>query len=232
MCSAARVFKYPPVVNWKDTDGTIPWDRNTAVTSPRLNTPFWIGAGAYVSPTGIRSQDIESPRGSIVLQDVRNAQPFDSSINRISTKHRDPAPTLSKGIGGKLSKKYSSDIYSIYWMNFTHDAVLTKSPNFTNLGLASVHTPDELGSFSIPINRIGSCIDESNWITTGHIIGEVTADRMIRTRSEQNYSSKNYFEIRRKTKNFEQQNISASQPPLDSTPFVTNTINGTTSTND
>ena len=217
------------MVNWKDTNGTITWDGNTAGTSPRLNTPFWIGAGAYVSPTGIRSQDIESPRGSIVLQDVRNAQPFDSSINRISTKHRDPAPTLSKGIGGKLSKKSSADIYSIYWMNFTHDAVLTKSPNFTNLGLASVHTPDELGSFSIPINRIGSCIDESNWITTGHIIGEVTADRMSRTRPEQNYSSKTDFETRRENQDFERQNNSTSRPPLDSTTLGTNTTNGTMS---
>ena len=43
--------------------------------------------------------------------------------------------------------------------------------------------------------------------------------------SEHNYSSKNDFETRRENQDFERQNISMSQPPLDSTPFGTNTTN-------
>ena len=63
----------------------------------------------------------------------------------------------------------------------------------------------------------------------GNIIGEVTSDRVIRTRSEQNYSAKTDFETRRENKDFGRQNNSMSQPPLDSTPLGTNNNNGKTS---
>ena len=47
-------------------------------------------------------------------------------------------------------------------MSFMCDTVLVESPNFMNLGLASVHISDELGSFRIPATRIRSFIDEYN----------------------------------------------------------------------
>ena len=108
------------------------------------------------------------------------------------------------------------------------DAVLTESPNFMNLGLSSVHTSDELGSVFIPTTRIGRPIDGSNLIPPGHIFGEVTADRVIRTRSEQNYSAKTDFETRRENQDFGRQTNSMSRPSLDLTPLGTNTKNGTT----
>ena len=37
--SDARVFKNLPLVNWKDTDGTIPRERNTVGMPPRATTP-------------------------------------------------------------------------------------------------------------------------------------------------------------------------------------------------
>ena len=37
--SAACVFKYPTVVDWKDTDGMIPWDRITVGTPPHIEYP-------------------------------------------------------------------------------------------------------------------------------------------------------------------------------------------------
>ena len=40
---AAGVFKYPPVVNWKDTDETIPVDRNIVRIPPRTTTQVWTG---------------------------------------------------------------------------------------------------------------------------------------------------------------------------------------------
>ena len=98
-----------------------------------------------------------------------------------------------------------------------------------NLGISAVHTSDELGSFIIPATRIGSLTNESNWILPGHIIGEVTAAIMSTTRSEQNYISKTDFETRRENQDFERQNISMSQPPLDSTTFGINITNVTTS---
>ena len=66
--SAAHVFKYPLVVNWKDKDRTIPRDGNTVGTPPRLTNPVWIGAEPSVSPTIIRSQNIDSTRRPIVPQ--------------------------------------------------------------------------------------------------------------------------------------------------------------------
>ena len=49
---------------------------------------------------------------------------------------------------------------------------------------------------------------------------------MSATRSEQNYSYKNDFQNWRENQDFGRQNILMSRPPLDSTPIVTNTING------
>ena len=65
-------------------------------------------------------------------------------------------------------------------MNFGSDVVLTKSSNFVNLGLASIHTLDELGSVFIPTTKIGTPTNGSNWLPISHIVGEVTADRVIK----------------------------------------------------
>ena len=141
-------------------------------------------------------------------------------------------PNFSKLIGNKLSNKSSADVYSRCWMNFTRDEVLTISPNFMNMGLLSVHASDELGFFSIPATRIGRSIDGSNWILPVHLIGEVTADVMIRTRQEKNYSPKTDFETRRENQYFGRQNNSTSRPTLDSTLLGKNMTNRTKSSID
>ena len=115
-------------------------------------------------------------------------------------------------------------------MKFTRNAVLTEIPNFINLGLSSVHTSDELGSFSITATIIGRPIDGSNWLLPGNFIGEVTSARNIRTRSEQNYISKTDFQTRRGNQYFVHQYSSMSQPHLDSTSFGTNMTNRKMST--
>ena len=182
-CSAAHVFKDPLVVNWKDTDGAIPRDRNTFGMPPRATTPVRIGTVPLVSPTSIRSQDIGSPRRSIGPQEVSNVQPFETSHNGISSKHRDPTPTWSNVISRKLSDESSSDIYFHCRMNLVRDTVLTKSSNFMNLWLSSVQTSYELVFVFIPTTRIGRPADGSNWLSPGHYIGEVTADRVSGTRT-------------------------------------------------
>ena len=55
-CSAARVFKDPPVENWKGTGGTILRDRNTLGIPPRSTTPVRIGTGPSVPPIHIRDR--------------------------------------------------------------------------------------------------------------------------------------------------------------------------------
>ena len=84
--------------------------RKNVGNPPILTTPFCIGAGTSVSPTMMGSQDIGSPRGSIGPQEVRNAQPLDTSINGISAEHRYPDPTWSKVIGHRLSDESSADV--------------------------------------------------------------------------------------------------------------------------
>ena len=81
------------MVNCKDTDGINPQEINTVKTLPIFTTPVMIGAGPSASPTRIRIQDIDIQRWSIVTQEVRIDQPFDTSFNGISAKQRYPAPT-------------------------------------------------------------------------------------------------------------------------------------------
>ena len=170
------------VVNRKDTDRNITWDGNTSIIPPRLTYPVQIGVGPSISPTRTGIQEIGSPSGTIDPVGVRNTQPFHTSINGNSAKHRDTTPTFSKVIGRELSHDSITNIYLRCLMNLTHNAVKTESPNFMNLGLSSVHTSDELRSFSIPATRIGRPMDGSNWLLPGHVFGEVPADRMSRTR--------------------------------------------------
>ena len=226
--SGARIFKDAMVVNCKDTYRTIQRDGNNSGMPPILTTQVQIGAGTSVYLTRMGSQDIDSPSGSIGPQEVRDAQPLDTSIIGIYAEHMEPAPTWSKATVRKFSDKSSSDVYSRCWMKLMHDAVLTESPNFINLGLSYVHTLDELISVFITITRIVRLTDGPNWLPTGHIIGEVTADRVSRMRSEQNYSAKTDFETRGQNQDSGRQNNSTSRPPLGSTPLGTNTNNGTT----
>ena len=152
-----------------------------------------IGGGTSVSPTRTGSQEISIPNGTIGPVEVRNVQPFHTSINGNYAKNGNLTPTFSKVISRELSNNSIADIYLRCWVNFTRDAVFTKMPNFMNLGLLSVHTSDELGSFSIPTTRIVRPTDGPNWLMPGHIISKVTADILTRMRSEKNYSSKTYF---------------------------------------
>ena len=192
-CSGARVFQDPADINRKDTEGKITWESNTSRRSPRLTSQVLIGGGTTVSPTRTRIQDISSTKGPTGSVEVRNVQILNTSINRNSTKNEDPTPTFSNVIGRKISDASSADIHLRCRVNFTHDAVVTKIPNFMNLGLSDVHTLDEIGSFSIPATIIGNPTNGSNWLPSDHLIGEVTEARIIRTSSEQKYSPKTDF---------------------------------------
>ena len=54
--SAVRVFKDPPVLNWKVASRPIPIDMNTVVVTPRYTTQVLIGTGNSVTPIRIRRQ--------------------------------------------------------------------------------------------------------------------------------------------------------------------------------
>ena len=53
--------------------------------------------------------------------------------------------------------------------------------------------------------------------------GEATAVIMSAENSDHYYNYKSVFQIWKESKNFERQNILMSRPPLDLTPFFTNT---------
>ena len=118
---------------------------------------------------------------------------MDTPVYGIYSKHRYPAPIFSNLIGHKFTDKSIVNVNPHYRMKFGSDAVLTESLNLMNLGLASAQTLDELWSVFIPTTRIGKPKDGSNWLPNSHNIGEVTADRVIRTGSEQDYNAKTAF---------------------------------------
>ena len=194
-----------------------------------LNSPVLIGGGTTVSKTRMGSQETGSPKCPTISVVVRNAQILHTSINGDFSKNGNPTPTFSKVIGRELSHEYSADIYLHCRVNFTRNAVGTKSPKSMNLGLLAVHTLDELGSFSTPATRVGRLKDGSKWSAPGYVFGKATAVGVSGPRSEKNYSSKTDFETRRENQYFEWQNISMSRSPLDSTPFGMNTANIKTS---
>ena len=176
-CSAAVALKYPLVVNWKDTSGKIPVDRNTVRMPPRTTTQVRTGTGSSVPTIIIGSQKIECPRRSIIPQEVMNNKPLDSYINRNPAIHRDPTPSWSKIISSKRFTNESDDVYAHGRMTFRSDTVLSESPNFMNFGLSSVNTTNELWSGFITTTRIGRPAYGSNLLPPGHNIIEATLDR-------------------------------------------------------
>ena len=82
--SGAHVFQDPTMVNRKDTNGTIPRDGKNPRIPPRLPSPVLVGGGPSISTTRTVSQYISSPSGPIGTVEVRNPQPFHTSINENS----------------------------------------------------------------------------------------------------------------------------------------------------
>ena len=140
--SGAHVLQNPADVIRTDTDETIPRDGNTSISYPRFSYTVLIGGGTTVSPTRTGSQEIISPKGPTSSVEVRNAQPFHTSINGNYAKDGDSTPTV---IGRELSNDSSANIYLRCRVNFTCESVVTKTPNFMNLRLLAVQTSDGLG---------------------------------------------------------------------------------------
>ena len=68
-------------------------------------------------------------------------------------------------------------------------------------------------------------MDGYHWRAPDHILGGTTVVVMSAENSDYDYNYKTDFEIWRENKEFERQNISRSQPPLDSDPIDMNTTN-------
>ena len=81
MRSTAGVLNDPQVINWKYASRPIQVDRNTVGINPITTNKVLNGTGPFVSPFRIGRQKIEGPRRSIIMQEARNAEPLDASIN-------------------------------------------------------------------------------------------------------------------------------------------------------
>ena len=195
--SAVGVLKDPPVLNWKETGGNIPRDRNTVRIPPRATTQVWTGIGPSAPPIRIGSQKIEVPRRTIITQEARNSEPLDASINIIPAKHRDPKPSWSKVIGSKTFTNESADVYACVQMNFWSDTILSEKQNFMDFGLSSIKTKDELRSVFTSTNRIVGPTCGFNWPPPGNDIIKATADRVIGKKEKNYYNFKSEFETRR-----------------------------------
>ena len=216
--SATGGLKDPTVVNWKDTRKPIPQDRNTVEMPPRDTTLFWTGTGPSVPPTSIGMQKIDVPRQTIIPQEVRNAEPLDTYINRIPSKHGYRTLSWSTVIGSIFTNKSRDDVYARCWMNLVSHTVLSKSPNFLDFGLSSVNTMDELGSIFAPTIRIRLITHGSNWLLHSHFIIEPTLDIVSRTKAKNHYNFKHKFETRRDKlldQDLGHQNDSMSRSPLE-----------------
>ena len=94
-----------------------------------------------------------------------------------------------------------------------------------DLRFSTINTLDESSCLSTPATRIQRPTDGSHWIEPNHVFGEATAVGMSEAKSDHEYKYKTKFQIGKGNKEFERQNISISQPLLDSTPIDTNTTN-------
>ena len=80
--SGAHVLWKPANVIPTERYGMNPHDGNTYIRSPRLNDPVFIYGVTTVSSTIMESQEINIRKGINGSVEVRNAQPFHTSINR------------------------------------------------------------------------------------------------------------------------------------------------------
>ena len=109
------------------------------------------------------------------------------------------------------------------------DAVGTEAPDFVHLGIPAINVSDKFNTFGTPSTRVRRLNNGYRWSASVHVFGEATAAGMSGTRSEQKFSYKTDFEIRRENQEFGRQNNSMSRPTLYSNPIGTDKTNITTS---
>ena len=144
--SGVKILQTPREVSQTVRDGFVPRDINAAIATARLTLrrPNFISTSE--SPTQTGTKYIVSPRRSIIPQEVKNAEPLDTSFNRFRDEHGHPTPIFSKVIGPKTVPDESADIYARKRVDFGSNSVVAKSPNFLDLDLSPANTMDKLMS--------------------------------------------------------------------------------------
>ena len=107
-------------------------------------------------------------------------------------------PIWSKVISIKTFTNESAEVYARSQMKLGSDTVLSKIPNFMDLGLLSVNTTNELGCVVISTIISRRPTDGAYWLPPGHYINEAAVDRVIGTKAKNHLNFKSEFETRRK----------------------------------
>ena len=90
------------------------------------------------------TQDIVSPRRTIILQEARNSDPPDASINLFLAVNWYPTPIFSKVIFRKTVPNESDDVYARKRFNIRSNSVVSESPSFTDFRLLPANKMDKL----------------------------------------------------------------------------------------
>ena len=176
--SGAHIFWTPREVSRTERDGSMQRDVNTAVATTRLTLQSPIFNSNSDSPTWTGTQDIVSPRRSIIPQEARNADPLDASINQFTAKHGHPKPIFSKVIGPKKTPDEIADVYARKRMDFGSNSVVVKTLNFMDFRLSPACTTDKLKYVIGPTTRVERSTNGSDWLASRHDIEEVTVERV------------------------------------------------------
>ena len=211
MRSGARIFWTLREVRRTVRDGFMPRDVNTVVATSRLTLQSSNFISTSDSPMRTGTQDIVSPRRSIIPQESRNAEPLEAPINQFPDVHGHPTPIFSKVIGPKIVPNESADFYARKRMNFGSNSVVAKIPKFMDFRLSPANTTDRLKSVIIPTTRFEKLTNGSNWIAYRHDIEEVTVEIVSKAKAYDDYIFENEFET---MKVFERENISVTRPTL------------------
>ena len=157
--SDARIFRTPMKVSRMGRGGSTPRGVNTskATASLTLKIPSLIGTSN--SPTQNGTQDVASPRRSIIATKARNAKPHDAPINVFLAVHGHSTFIFRKIIGLKTVPKESTNVYARKRMDLTSNYVIGKNPNFVGWGLSPANTADKLKSFISPATIVEGLAD-------------------------------------------------------------------------
>ena len=188
--------------------------------------PVLIVIDATYPPCGLnRSLQVANKRQSTSPGLGGNTQKLDAVINGKLPDGLESASFFNKVIGHKSSDGSSNDLYWRCRMNFVGDVVQTQTPQFMDLGISTSNALDESCVLGTPATSIQRPTDESHWSAPDHVFGEDTAVRMSKSKSDHDYNYYTDFSIWRENREFEHQNISMSQTPLELTPIGMNTKN-------
>ena len=194
-------------------------DVNSSVVTAILNPLITSSNSTSISLARTGTQEIISPRRFIIAKRAKNSKPLDTPIIGFSAVHGQSTSILIKVIGLKTVLGESADVYARRMMDFARNSVISKSPNFMDLGLLPAHTMDKLDSVIDPATRVEGLKDGSDWLASMHGCKEVTVGRVSEAKVYSDYIKKSEFET---TKVFERGNISVT-PPTENIPLTRTT---------